>query len=217
MKPSYSDSHRTRLVATLQRIRQFVREGTIVGNVGLSEVDDIIKSRLKPGKVYSIVPSQQYLNELGLKRPDDEIVFFDLTKPNRKIPMRCDILILTEVLEHLFVDDTIVLSNIKMLLADDGLFVLTVPNAATLGHRLRLLFGRNIFWPKNEIVKGVFGGYGHLREYTFQEIKGLLEDDFKILEMEGINGYRKGYKRLFNVLPKTFANTIFVLAKSNAS
>lgn len=209
---SYFLDHINRMAETLTEIDEFVKEGMIVGNVGISSLDDLIRSRLRRGVLYSVVPSIEYIEKLG-NVSHDRLVIFDLTRRNQKAPIKFDLVILTEVLEHLFIEDEIVLENIWELLAERGLFLLTVPNAATLRHRVLLLLGRNIFWPKQRIIHGVYGGFGHIREYTFREVQGLLNEKFSIIRIKGINGYRTGYKRILNFLPRTYSNTILVIAK----
>ena len=124
-----------------------------------------------------------------------------------------DVIIFTEVLEHMFQGDKIVLNSIRKVLTEDGILCFSVPKAVSIWARLRVIMGKNIWWTKHDIINGVYGGYGHLREYTFYKIKTLMEYDFNILLLKGINGYRKGLAKVANVLPNTFSNTILMIER----
>ncbi len=210
---SYKQEHTKRFQDTLDEIQLFVRKGMTIGNVGISDLDEILSIRYSDAKFFSIIPSEDYLKQLGIVRDTRSLLVYDLCRTNQESPLKFDLIIFTEVLEHMFIEDEIVLQNLYQLLTEGGILLLSVPNAATLRHRLLLLLGKNIFWSKKEITQGVYGGYGHIREYTFDEVEALVSKRFGMVHVKGINGYRSGAKIIFNILPKTFANTILVIAQ----
>lgn len=52
-----------------------------------------------------------------------------------------DLVIFTEVLEHIFAPPSAVLMEIKRIMNNRGKLIFSVPNIATLYNRIRLLFG----------------------------------------------------------------------------
>lgn len=78
-----------------------------------------------------------------------------------------DLVLFSEVLEHLYVSPRQVLAFLRSLLAPGGFLLLTTPNAATLPKRLRFaLLGKNpipLFRDNGE-------NPGHYREYSQEEL-----------------------------------------------
>lgn len=95
-----------------------------------------------------------------------------------------DIVIFTEVLEHLFAPPSEVLMEINRIIAPGGRLIFSVPNMAALIKRVRLLFGMSpLPHPDEQMKKGWIHGYGHPREYTMKECTTILEAcNFKILK-----------------------------------
>ena len=71
--------------------------------------------------------------------------------------------------------------------------------------------GENPYMKKSDIINGVFGGFGHIREYSFREVKKLLINDFRIVILEGWNDYPNIFNKLAKLLPKVYSETIFAL------
>lgn len=87
-----------------------------------------------------------------------------------------DVVVFTEVLEHVFAPPSDVLRGIKRLLRPEGTLILSVPNLAALHSRLRLLFGVSpLANPDGKMQKDRPHGHGHLHEYTMQEISRIVE------------------------------------------
>jgi len=81
-----------------------------------------------------------------------------------------DILLFCEILEHLLSDPVHALIEIRRVLKDGGLLVLSTPNVAGLGNVGKLIAGQNIYEPYSG-----YGPYGrHNREYTRDELFRLL-------------------------------------------
>ena len=123
-----------------------------------------------------------------------------------------DQVIFTEVLEHIFAGDKMIMASISSLLMPGGILCFSVPNIATFSNRIHLLIGRNVCWPKEEQVKGVFGGNGHIRGYTLKEAIDLMSN-YQIIKIQGVSGYRTGLKRLLNLLPAGYQHTIVVIGR----
>lgn len=82
-----------------------------------------------------------------------------------------DVVLFTEIIEHLIIDPVWVLSEINRILKIGGVIILTTPNVARAENVKKLQQGENIY----DQYSG-YGVYGrHNREYTVQELKLLLE------------------------------------------
>ena len=90
-----------------------------------------------------------------------------------------DAIVMCEMLEHLNFNSLPVLLEINRVLKDDGIIYVGMPNQASLGNRLLLLFGRSIHnsiselfsqLDKNNMIVGL-----HWREYTISETLEMLE------------------------------------------
>ena len=154
-------------------------------------------------------------------REGEKHYFFDLNKTQNEsdwisLPRKYDIIIFSEVIEHLYTSPRLVLNFVKTLLKEDGILILQTPNAVTLPYRFLMLIGRNPFMLLSENVLN----HAHFREYTLQEMKKyLVSSHFEI-----VKGYRKNYfyrptmaYRMFLFvclfLPSSFRQGLTIVAK----
>lgn len=94
-----------------------------------------------------------------------------------------DIVIATEIIEHLFDTDAF-LQRIHRVLKPEGLLILTTPNIASIGARVRLLFGQrpNVIEAWNRAGETS----GHIRAFDYSDIKKLLtENNYSIIKLTG--------------------------------
>ncbi|MGH9595790.1 MAG: methyltransferase domain-containing protein, partial [Edaphobacter sp.] len=84
---------------------------------------------------------------------------------------RFDLIVFSEVIEHLCLAPEYVLAALRALLTDTGVLICTTPNAADLAKRVRLLLGRNPY----ERLRFYSMNPGHIREYTRQELREIAE------------------------------------------
>lgn len=88
-----------------------------------------------------------------------------------------DVVISVDILEHLF-DPEFVLAEIKRVLKDDGVALISVPNHFVWWMRKRILFGKGIKLPYHEANEW---NYFHIRFFTSSAFEKLLESsEFKI-------------------------------------
>jgi SAM-dependent methyltransferase len=80
-----------------------------------------------------------------------------------------DLIVFSEVIEHLCVAPEFVLGALSSLLADQGILICTTPNAADISKRLRLVFGYNPY----ERLRLYSINPGHIREYTKRELREI--------------------------------------------
>lgn len=138
---------------------------------------------------------------------------------NRGIPLRdgvCDIVIAGELLEHIYYSKKF-LMEIKRILRNGGYLLLSVPNVCSLSYRILWALGRvPPLAAKADFTYLPPGrGNGHVRDYTFKELRNVLESlDFDVLRST-TNGIF--YRRLSvpsTLMPKTFGQKIIVLARN---
>lgn len=82
-----------------------------------------------------------------------------------------DVVVFSEVLEHLYVAPVHVLRFLHAHLTGGGTLVLQTPNAAALDRRLKLLLGRHPYDPLDPDNSGE----RHVRESTIAEVRGYVE------------------------------------------
>ena len=84
-----------------------------------------------------------------------------------------DLVIFTEVLEHIAITDPcVILGEIRRVLRPGGRMLLSTPNVANLSNVVALIQGENVFWPP-EIFYGSVDR--HNREYAPSELLRLVE------------------------------------------
>jgi len=92
-----------------------------------------------------------------------------------KIPFKSsffDLIIVGEIIEHIY-DTDFFLEEISRLLKPNGYLLISTPNIASLGRRLLLLLGIS---PLIEISPNQKNSSGHIRYFTFQTLRKLLEE-----------------------------------------
>jgi SAM-dependent methyltransferase len=82
-----------------------------------------------------------------------------------------DLIVFSEVIEHLSVAPEYVFALLGVLLKEKGVLICTTPNAADIAKRLRLLLGRNPY----KRLRLYSMNPGHIREYTGQELREIAE------------------------------------------
>lgn len=78
-----------------------------------------------------------------------------------------DLIIMAEVIEHLYTSPTLVLGFLQSLLRPGGLLIVQTPNALAIGRRFKMLFGRHPF----ELIRENPHNPGHFREYAARELE----------------------------------------------
>jgi SAM-dependent methyltransferase len=82
-----------------------------------------------------------------------------------------DIIVMAEVIEHLYTSPTLVLSFLKTLLKPEGVLIIQTPNALAFWKRIKPLLGIHPY----ELIREDCSNPGHYREYTKQELYSYAE------------------------------------------
>lgn len=90
-----------------------------------------------------------------------------------------ELIIFSEIMEHLVVNPLIYLVKLKRVLAPGGTLLLTTPNAAGLHKLVPILMGHSTYFPLSELFATRFEDgslyHRHNREYTLDEMVHILE------------------------------------------
>ena len=149
-------------------------------------------------------------------------IAFDLndTYDREKWPCRAekyDIIVMMEVIEHLYTSPKLVFAFLNEMLQDHGFLLIQTPNAVSLSKRLKMCIGRNPF----ELIRETRSNPGHFREYTKKEMRQLAESaGLVVCESYMLNYFndKSLLSRISSILPGTLRSGIcHVLKKSSAS
>jgi SAM-dependent methyltransferase len=140
-----------------------------------------------------------------------------------------DIVIFTEVFEHLIGPPQLIFGRIRKVLARGGVLVFSTPNISSYYNLVMLLAGKSILTPVNLLFKEespgkwIAHGYGHWRKFTMKELIDLLSEyQFKVIKYKRIikpymdikttNPFklikRLGWNALASILPAVQFNLI---------
>ena len=98
-----------------------------------------------------------------------------------------DMILLCEVMEHLYMYPGDLISSIRRLLKKGGVLILTTPNFLRLYNRIYFLFGKV---PRDLCCLRGQKGTAHVREYLPSELISFLNNNhFKVLEARYVNTF----------------------------
>lgn len=148
-----------------------------------------------------------------------------------------DLIVFTEVMEHLLYNPSVYLAKFLRLLRPNGYLLITTPNAVHLKHRLQMLFGKTSQFPLFQLTDSLptngFIYHRHNREYTLSELENILtQNRFKISQAGHFNAYSplreklhsdtfpvkiiKSFAFLTTNLNNSLKDTLYLLAQKNA-
>ncbi|NPV01305.1 MAG: class I SAM-dependent methyltransferase [Brevinematales bacterium] len=129
-----------------------------------------------------------------------------------KLPFKddeLDILVASEVVEHIFDTETF-MSELKRVMKPGGSIIITTPNVASLARRFLLFFGKNPY-----LDYKLSGTAGHVRYFTFKNMRDFARQfGLKVVSLEtdavNLSGSGKLYSRLLGKIFPTFGKTIIL-------
>lgn len=187
-----------------------------VGIIGYSSLDKTLREKYKEKTFLNLIPPA-LIDAANKIIPENLSQVCNLETSPSKFSFEgqnFDGIIFTEVLEHLFYRDDFIMRNLWKLLKENGYLFFSIPNVAALGKIVSLLFGRNPYMSKSEQIEGVYGGYGHIREYSLSEAMNLCKSvGLKVKRIYGLNDYKSLFDKVARSLPKIYAETIMIVAQ----
>jgi len=229
---SYLHTHAKRyayLLAEIKRVRDKKNHST----------DPITTFDIGPSfftELYQMKFPEDNLYTLGLNAPEnrgghfpqsityDEKAHFYYNLNDSQYPERwlnglpkCDIIIMAEVIEHLYTAPEIILNYVKGLLKPNGYLFLQTPNAAELTKRTKMMFqGKNPY----QMIREEADNPGHFREYTKKELLNIAKkSNFKVDTIVMTNYFLYDssksavYKLIRSISLKNFRRYIFMILK----
>lgn len=120
-----------------------------------------------------------------------------------------DVIVMGEILEHLFACPRLVMHFMTSLLATPGTLIIQTPNAAGLRNRLKLLMGFNHF----EMIQP--HRTGHVREYTLAEVCDLGHEVGLTVEHASFDDSHpeRGILRLAEILVPAFRRRFTIVLR----
>jgi SAM-dependent methyltransferase len=122
-----------------------------------------------------------------------------------------DVVVMAEVIEHLYTAPTLVLACVASWLAPGGRLVIQTPNAIALDKRVRLLCGRHPY----DTIKEDPAMAGHFREYTVAELEAVAgAAGLRLIDCTVENYFalttprRRALKRVTGLLPPSLRDGI---------
>lgn len=116
---------------------------------------------------------EKAVKELAAKRGVEVIDLDMVTDDFSRLP-KADVVLLMAVIEHFNGSPRQLLGKIRRLVAENGLFILEVPNMAELGKRLAFLRGRSPLPAYADYFSSDYPFTGHNREMTTDEVTYAL-------------------------------------------
>jgi len=154
-------------------------------DIGTTPFTILIKNIYDGCDIYTI----DYSNLFKDRCEENGINFNNHDLSNGSIPFQqneFDIVIFTEVLEHILISPTVLFKELYRVMRIGGQLIFGTPNFARLKNRMKLARGVS---PLGQFHSDSIHGHGHVREYTMNECLNIMNDvGFNISRREFING-----------------------------
>jgi len=208
---NYFEQHSDRTEFTVELIESYVSDGKILElgaapfnlTIGISKRGHHIQALdLEPERFDDIIEE----HNLDVARCDIE---------EESLPVKSqsfDMVVLSEVFEHLRKNPQEVLDKINDSTVEDGLLILTTPNFYSFENIVNFILGRGIVDSYEEFKKlDKLGNMGHVTEYTKEELTRFLNaSGFEIVDHRFKDFGYPGKKGV----PKKFFDYLFPFMRS---
>ncbi len=195
---AYVTTHAKRfafMLHEIKKIRESIKESPITAlDIGPSFFTELYKIEFPDDNLYTLgfdsaeTRGGHFPLEINYKK--DFHFHYNLNDSQHSSVLPCnfkkfDIVIMAEVIEHLYTAPEIVFKNIKQTIKQNGYIFIQTPNAASLSKRMKLMFkGKNPY----EMIRLDPNNPGHFREYTKTELVKIFNDlSFKTINIESTN------------------------------
>lgn len=217
------------LIRFIGKIRKEIPQQSInILDIGPSFFTEILRLHFSSDKIHTLGFSHP--DSRGGHFPDcvkidpDSFYQFDLNNAQSdekwiSLPPM-DLVVMGEVLEHLYTSPVQIFRFIKSFLTPGGFLILGTPNAAALQRRLKLLAGKNPY----ELIRETRDNPGHFREYTTKELRclarqaGLETYDYEVknyFKPQSVKG--QIFDTLLSAMPPNFRTGINIVLRNPAT
>jgi SAM-dependent methyltransferase len=217
----YMETQKYRFKKIISTISKYGKRVRIL-DIGATPFTIFLKKTYSESEVYSVDKTDL----MKQRMQENSVSFKKFDIGSEKIQFEdnyFDIIIFTEVLEHLFVSPTIILKELKRVLKNDGVLIMSVPNIASLYKRLGLLIGKSPLENMDDVINNEWAhGHGHIHEYSMGEMLSLLKkNNFKIIKksyiqpgiLDNVNGLKsllRSFYYFICLFVPFFRTTIFI-------
>jgi 2-polyprenyl-3-methyl-5-hydroxy-6-metoxy-1,4-benzoquinol methylase len=171
INPAYEAFHAPRFAYLVQLLQEqrVIGPASRVLDIGASRLTEMIRER------FSVrVDTLGFMPDARSSRGDH--YEFDLNRAQSEATWRrdlptYDVVVMAEVIEHLYTAPELVLAFLTTLIKPGGRLIIQTPNAAAATRRIKLLMGRNPY----ERIRVDNTNPGHFREYTERELRSILD------------------------------------------
>jgi 2-polyprenyl-3-methyl-5-hydroxy-6-metoxy-1,4-benzoquinol methylase len=211
----YLNFHHNRYRYLMQQLRELIND-EVDPEPKILDIGPAFQTCLLRNLFRARVNSMGENHRLNFLRENEDHFEVDLNfseKYQGKI-LQHDVIIMCEVIEHLFTKSEVVLGFILQFLKPQGYLIIQTPNAVSTFKRIRMLMGFNPY----EMIRD--DRRGHYREYTTAELRQIFTgSDLEVMKIDLRNyfGYREVYQRLYRslnrVMPPNFKDGITIIGK----
>jgi trans-aconitate methyltransferase len=202
------------LMGHVRRLINADKTGLRILEIGPSFSTELLRAMCPAATVDSL---GLRVNRHGGPRPHESHTRFDLndTVDQTLIPQigPYDLVVMAEVIEHLYTAPETVLSAVAGLMAPGSVLVVQTPNALALHKRLQMLAGKHPFGPIGQSRENPL----HFREYTAKELQATgAKAGLRTIDVHAANYFERGtfvsrsYNAIANRLPRTLRAGITV-------
>jgi len=131
--------------------------------------------------------AEELKKNLGIKNLEFKRIDISEETWSDSIKGKFDIVILSEVIEHLYKEDQEnVLRNVENKLSNEGILIITCPNKNCLIKKL-IRIGKRTPFIKKKINIELIGIEGHVNELTYSQLRTKTKKYFEIIRQGGMN------------------------------
>jgi SAM-dependent methyltransferase len=167
--------------------------------------DNILDVGCFDGKILKLLERDGFKNLYGVDFSDASKKSFkntsihfapcDIEKDEIPFDRKFDVVIFTDILEHLFSPQS-TLYDLRKKLNKDAKIIFSVPNAGWVVNGILLSF-----FPSKLFISTAFGQWGHTYHFTFFQVRKIAGNlKFKIIKLSGgkneNNVFKKGLKKI---------------------
>ncbi len=198
----FYNSHNSPIYGISKKRREKIFK--LLGNTGNKKILDIGCGEGYLGA--AIAKNNNYIVGVDISRKSvekakiilNDAVVLDIQEQKVPYPNKYfDVIVITEVIEHLLVPEK-VLEEASRLLKDDGFMIITTPNFLLFSNRIKILFG------KFEYTKSGFFDRGHIHFFHINSFEKMLKQtELKVVEYDHVY-YGKIPELIQKIFPKLF-------------